>query len=242
MISSAEFLDLAIREKLWSNKKNLKNYLSFMFDDVDVAGKRVLDVGGGDGLLTFYAAALGAQNVVCLEPEFDGSTQGVNDNFLRFKRSHPAFAKVDLETVQLQEYESSPFDIIMLSNVINHLDEDACIELHRDDAAALAYRKIFSHINSLMLPGAVLLATDCTRSNFYNAIGVSNPFMPDIEWHKHQSPSVWSQHLALAGFENTKIRWSSFNRFGKWGRVILGNKIGAYFTLGHFLLRMSKPA
>jgi 2-polyprenyl-3-methyl-5-hydroxy-6-metoxy-1,4-benzoquinol methylase len=45
-----------------------------LFRDIDFDGKRVLDIGGGDGVYSFYAAAMGAAEVVCLEPEAAGST------------------------------------------------------------------------------------------------------------------------------------------------------------------------
>ena len=54
--SSLEFFfDLAIEQKLYSNKRNLKTHLNFIFDNFDFKEKNMLDVGGGSGLLSFYA-------------------------------------------------------------------------------------------------------------------------------------------------------------------------------------------
>ena len=57
--SSLEFFfDLAIEQK-YIQERNLKTHLNFIFDDFDFNGKNMLDVGGGSGLLSFYAGLSG---------------------------------------------------------------------------------------------------------------------------------------------------------------------------------------
>ena len=40
-----------------------------------------MDIGGGIGLHSFYAASKGARQVLCLEPEADGSEMQINEKF-----------------------------------------------------------------------------------------------------------------------------------------------------------------
>ena len=39
---------------------------------------------------------------------------------------------------------------------------------------------------------AILVVCDCSNSNFFARLNISNPFAPAIEWQKHQRPEVWS--------------------------------------------------
>ena len=56
------------------------------------------------------------------------------------------------------------FDVILLNASINHIDEQACIVLHRDVRARDSFRRVFTHIAVLARPGARLVVADCSRA------------------------------------------------------------------------------
>lgn len=236
------YLDAVIEHGLYSSRGNLQFHMDTLFRGIDFENKNVLDVGGGFGLYSFYAACRGAENVVCLEPESEGSTSGESDTFHMLKKLLER-DNVELKpvTIQALESEEEKFDVILLHNSINHLDETACINLLRDPAAKAVYRDIFSKIFSLSNGGAKLIVCDCSRHNFFALLKARNPFVPTIEWHKHQTPEEWANLLDEVGFVNLTIRWSSLNRFRTWGRVLFGNRLMAYFTTSHFCLVMNRP-
>ena len=188
------------------------------------------------------ATCRGAKKVVCLEPEAEGSSSGVTDKFHKLNKLLER-NNVELKPVAIQalESEGETFDVILLHNSINHLDETACINLLRESKSKAVYQEIFSKIYSLSNKGAKLIICDCSRYNFFALFKIRNPFAPTIEWHKHQAPEVWANLLGGAGFMNPKIRWSSFNTLRNWGRVLIGNKLMAYFLTSHFCLTMDTP-
>ena len=51
-----DFFDLAIQKKLISNKSNQNFYLNYLFENIQLQDKTLLDVGGGIGYHSFYAA------------------------------------------------------------------------------------------------------------------------------------------------------------------------------------------
>ncbi len=65
------YLSVMVKTGLYPNKNNLKVFLNTLFKGIDFENKRVLDIGGGRGLLSLYAACKGAREVICLEPEPD---------------------------------------------------------------------------------------------------------------------------------------------------------------------------
>jgi SAM-dependent methyltransferase len=224
------------------SEKNMRFRLNTLFKGFDFEGKRVLDIGGGFGLLSFYAAAKGARKVVCIEPELAGSS---SDAAAKFYRIQSATKLDDVFLVQdtFQEYDpgDEKFDIVIIHNSINHLDEPACIALQDNDAARQSYSTIIQKLFSFSNEGARLLICDCSRYNFFSMLGLRNPFVPSIEWHKHQSPELWAKIFLQAGFSNPTIRWSSFSILGKAGKLLLGNKFIAFFLQSHFCLTLEKP-
>src|ERR1700716_2476731 len=59
-----------------SDERTARPFLADFFRNVDFTGRRVLDIGGGEGIYRFYAAGMGARGVVCLQPDAAGSSSG----------------------------------------------------------------------------------------------------------------------------------------------------------------------
>ena len=235
--------EIVDEHSLYASSRNLRFYMDCAFDGVTFTGKKVLDVGAGLGLCSFYAACMGAEKVISLEPEADGATTGVRSDFEKIKDMLGANQiTIFPTTVQNFDPQGEKFDVIILDDCINHLDEDACTKLHKNDKQAKdSYIKIFNKIASVSAPGSKIVITDCSRYNIFPLLGLKNPLCPTIEWHKHQSPECWAKLLTKTGFKNPWIRWRSLNRFGSTGRLIFGNKAVAFFLLSRFFLTMEKP-
>ena len=130
--------------------------------------------------------------------------------------------------------------MVLLHNSINHIGERACIRLRKDEGAREAYRNLFRKIAGLCASGAHLVITDSSSANVFPLLGLRHPASPLAEWQKHQPPEVWSGLLKDSGFCDPHITWSSYNRLGRIGWLLLGNRVGAFFTASHFRLRMRK--
>lgn len=235
------YFDLVIQEGLYSTKKRLKFYLDYLFEKTNFDNKQMLDIGAGRGMFSFYAACKGAK-IVSIEPEAEGST---HDSINKFKKIQSALGLtevIQLEKTTFQNYNSSnkKFDIILLHGAINHLDETACINLQHDNNAIEKYNKIFEKIYNLANKRAELIITDCSKYNFFAKLNITNPFDPNIEWHKHQPPEYWSKLLLDPGFVNPKIRYTTPPMLYSIGKLLLSNKIASYFTWSSFCLTMEK--
>jgi SAM-dependent methyltransferase len=238
-----KFLEVLGKEKIHRSLPGLKFYLGYLYDGVDFNGKNVLEIGAGNGIHSFFAADRGAYKIIAIEPEEKGSRNGFIDTFNKL-RNMLGFDNVFLKPVTFQDFSSQnageKFNIIISHNSINHLDEEACITLMEKKESVGKYRKIFRDLYEMSSNGAQLVISDCSPRNFFNDIGMKNPFTPTIEWRKHQTPEVWIKLLEEAGFKNPKIRWLSPYHLRKIGVVLLGNKVASYFIHSHFSIRMVK--
>ena len=219
---------------------NRRFYLEGLFDDIPLAGRSVLDVGAGAGELSLYAAACGARRVVALEPAAEGSSPGVRRRFAESARAVELTDDVELIPARLQDYDpgAERFDVILSHASINHLDEEACIRLLVDPAARATYAQMLSRLARMAAPGARLVLVDCDRRNLWAPLGRVNPAVREIKWHTHHDPATWVELLAAAGFHAPAVRWLSFSSLRRPGRVLLGNRFGAYLSHSAFRLTM----
>lgn len=218
---------------------NLKFSLERIFDGMPLRGTNVLDIGAGDGLHGLYALAAGAERLVALEPELAGSSSGMQDRFERAaKRLGARSADLRGETFQEFDPAGERFNTILSFSSVNHLNEEACIRLHRDESAREVYRGLFRKLARVSAPGATLVLADCSRHNLFARLPMTNPVARTIEWEKHQPPKLWVEMLSEAGFEDPKVTWASFNTLRRPGQMLLGNKVGAWFFESGFYLTM----
>lgn len=236
-----KYLKAVIKEGLAKSEENLIFYLDYLFQGVHFLGKSMIDIGSGSGIYCFYAAIMGAKDVVCLEPEAEGSNGEALMKFSTLSNTL-SLSNISLQRVRFQDFEPGTrrFDIIFSHASINHLDEQACIKLQYDEHARISYRSIFEKLNKIAKPGAKLVISDCSRYNFFALLRIKNPIFPTIDWQKHQSPEFWSNMLSNYGFTNPQIRWASFSFLRKPGRLLLGNRFASYFLASTFLLVMDK--
>jgi SAM-dependent methyltransferase len=219
----------------YSNGRRYKTRAEFLFQGIPLNGKRVLEVGCGSGAWALWAGINGARYVMGIEPEADGSRSQVLDRFQQSIRALGLEERVFAADYLLHDLpaDTEKFDVIVMYNVINHLDEDAVVKMHRDRTAFDRYVSAVCDLKERVAPGGWVIVADCTRDNFWPWIGMKSPLAPNIEWDKHQHPEVWKRVFESAGFQTQDLRWSPLQPFMR----TTGNRLVQYFTASHFVLR-----
>ena len=206
MNSNHEISNFLRKEKLVGNPDFHHNVLNFLFNDLNVVGLDILDVGSGNGKYSFTMCLKGAQSVTCLEPEIEGSSAGVVNKCIEVANRN-SINNLKILTETLEDYSlkcNKKFDVIILINSINHLDEEHVEKIHCNKNSFMIYLKILKSLKNIIKKEGTLLLSDCPRDNFFNSLNIENPLFRSIEWQKHQSPKVWKRMLEISGFSEVK--------------------------------------
>ena len=213
------------------------------FATVDLRGRTVLDVGAGVGWASFFAAACGAKRVVSVEPEADGSRSSMLQTAEEIRDELGLADVVEIVPSTIEEADiDEQFDVVVMINSINHLNEDACTALASDDDAWDSYQQLMRTIRDRCRPGGSLIVTDCTNRNLFGDLGLRSPLAPTIEWQKHQPPEVWAKLLGSVGFRDPEIAWTPHARLGVLGKLLALHPWLAYLANSHFRLTMTRKA
>lgn len=205
----------------------------YLFRGVELRGRRLLDIGCGPGAWTLWGGLHGAAYSLGIDPEGDGATRGVMDRLRRSVTELGLDGRVEARPIGIEDLRAStPFDVIINYNVINHISEAHTQTLHEPESQAF-YVEALRGIRNLLVPGGVLITADCSRHNFFGRLGLRAPLARDIDWHKHADPHQWAALMRRAGMEVMDLRWSylyPFTGFSPPGWL-------AYFLHSHFVLR-----
>lgn len=217
-----------------------------VFRGIDLRGKTVLEIGCGNSLRCIWASIQGAREVIGLEPIVEGSfaSQTWYSDFRtmvkRLQLNH-----IELLPYRLQDYpgREEHFDVVLCLASINHLDEASCINLRSHPEAREAYAQLFDQIARLMKTDGKLILVDASPRNFFGDLGLKNPFMPSIEWFKHQTAEDWAELASHSGFSNAKTTWMAGRALRYLGISDIP-RVASYFSSSLFRLELtrSKPA
>jgi SAM-dependent methyltransferase len=202
----------------------------------------MLEIGSGEGLFSLWALARGLSRAILLEPEADGSVQGIVGRCVEHKKSLGIYdERLMLCPLTIQEYAgiNGSFDLVLSYSSINHLDELACGQLDRSDEARTTYSRIFEKVFHLLKPGGFFVVSDAGRLNFWSFVGLRSPFCPTIDWKKHQEPLVWRELLKKAGFQFVGLEWHRFYPLRRLG-WLGSNGLVARATTSQFILTVRK--
>lgn len=240
-MNESDFLQVVERRFGLRRRVRVGHQMGFLYKNTQFQDTSVLDIGGGIGLHSFFAISKGASKVTIIEPEGDGGHDQMLATFGQIK-ADLGDPNVELLQCRFQEFaaEGKAFDIVLIQDAINHFDEEACISLRKSQRSVAIYENLFEQIAALVAPGGHLVLSDCSPRNLFPTLGLKNPFDPNIEWHKHQPPSVWSDLAGTYGLVETSRRWSSPARFGRLGCSVLGNAPLSWFFTSHFVLTFQK--
>ena len=235
----SKYIDMVVEFGISSSKGNAQFYLENLFRNVRLEGKRVLDIGGGSGWISFYVGINTNEEVVCLEPSAGGANLALNCQFTKFKEELDVSNVIQSNTTIEDYHDLGKFDIIILHNSINHLVEGLCTKLRHDIELETKIIKIFKKINKLANRNATMIIVDNSRYHFFQILGFKkNPFCPHVGFHDHETPGYWAKLLAKIGFRNKKVRWHSYSTLRYFGSVIMNNNLSAYILGLPFILEM----
>ncbi|TWT81160.1 hypothetical protein CA13_26080 [Planctomycetes bacterium CA13] len=227
------------------NPPGYQHYLEGIFHGINLQGRRVLEIGSGRGLISLHCGLSGAERVVSIEPEMEGSTSGVvATQAKRIEQMGLSNIELRNDDFNKMDFGDQKFDVIVMIAVLNHLYETP-LNAMKDSEVFDTYVGIGEKLHGLLASGGVVIATDATRYCLWTQlrrIGYPRQFclsQRTINWRIHQQPSVWKKIFSKSGFDKVDIDYPIPYRFRHFGSIVATPAID-FFLSGEFILRAYK--
>ncbi|QDT06288.1 Methyltransferase domain protein [Rubripirellula lacrimiformis] len=227
------------------NPPAYESYLNRLFGDLELQGRSVLEIGSGRGLISLHCGLAGAEKVVSVEPEMEGSTSGVIEAQAQRIKSL-GLKNVDLrrDNFNTMNFGGESFDVIVMIAVLNHLYETP-LNAARHQEVFNTYVKIASKLHGLLNKGGVVIATDACRLCLWTQLrrlGYPRSWcltQRTIDWQIHQQPAVWESIFKEAGFSRFEVSYPIPHRLRKFGGLV-GTSPVNFVLMGEFIFHAYK--
>ena len=205
----------------------------------DIAGKRMLDIGGGDGFLGLYNRIVRGASSISIIDSYDshggkGGHESGYDNMMetiqRHKIENVDVIKSDIRDVKLS---SEQFDSVYARNSFHHI-----FGHYRTEDSEIV--ELMVSIHGSLVPGGSLIIGETSRNQVWRFIPPIRNRMANGPWiHKKIAPKRLKRCATSAGFKSVAIRWYTLYKLRSL-KPLLSNQAANAFMTGSYVLEFQK--
>lgn len=214
-------------------------HLQSQISELDLVGKRVLEVGCGKGAVSLYLALFsGAREVVALDEAAGvGAPVGINQALRNALDSFglPNLAVIDADIMQ-NDFPTGSFDVIIANNALHHVVDSGMI--FRDKQAQAGYVELFAELKRLLSDSGSLSIVEISRSLFWRWSPVKLKWKA-IEWHLHPTRKEWLSVIRDSGLNLLNTRYMVPYRLRLVAQCLC-NPVGHFFLALGFIIVATK--
>ena len=205
----------------------------------DIAGKRMLDIGGGDGFLGLYNRIVRGASSLSIIASYDshggkGGHESGYDNMMetiqRHKIENVDVIKSDIRDVKLS---SEQFDSVYARNSFHHI-----FGHYRTEDSEIV--ELMVSIHGSLVPGGSLIIGETSRNQVWRFIPPIRNRMANGPWiHKKIAPKRLKRCATSAGFTSVAVRWYTLYKLRSL-KPLLSNQAANAFMTGSYVLEFQK--
>lgn len=208
---------------------------NYIFEGIDLRDKTLLDLGGGNGIASFFAYHK-EKSCKCtvVDPYLDGSHDQMRLQFNNLSKFNDNAVTLHNDYVDTLP-ENSKFDLILMHNSINHIGEDIVCDIDTNKDSQIEYSRRLAKILDRAKSNATIIVADCSSKNLWNDLKIKNILAPTIDWNLHKPPSVWQKLIEDLRCEHIRTKWTARREFLLLGKLLLSNRFASYMINSSFV-------
>ncbi|MFQ5328470.1 MAG: class I SAM-dependent methyltransferase [Thermodesulfobacteriota bacterium] len=232
-------LDDFIKER-WSHRFSIDTYehiASYYIDEVPLNGKRLLDIGCGNGLMLSTNCIVAKPKLAVGIDNYQGEGSPTSDyHFAKKVQSRLSLPCLKLllgDAFKLPFHENT-FDMIYVSHCLHHIYESRVRLRKAEESATNSLTALLGDIYTTLADDGVAVVAEVPRYSIQR-FGRLFGLLKDTDFQTKQEPRDWIYALKKAGFKRFRVKYHTpypLRRFKK----ILSNRVGRYILCGQYYI------
>lgn len=232
-------LDGFIRER-WANRFSVENYkyiASYYLEKISLNGKRILDIGCGNGLLLSTNALIANPELAVGIDSYKGEGSPLTDyDFILNLHVTLNLPNLKILVGDALRYplKEKTFDVIFASHFLHHVYISTKRLRYEEEGNLAEILNLLTNIYNSLSDDGVLVVVEVPRFTGLR-FGKVLELCKDTDFHTKQEPDDWIHILKRSGFKNFRIVFHTPYPFRRFKRL-LSSRILRYLLCGQYYI------
>lgn len=204
--------------------------LERQFKNIDLHGKKMLDIGCGKGLVDIYLSFLFPDvEIYCLDADEGHGAEKGNLNFLKEQIQHFCIKNITIVNKDFTDngLNDNMFDVVIAYHSFHHIIEEN-LKPSKDEGNFQRWLEQINEVHRLLKPGGIFIVREISGWNIWNHARIKW-HLGHMEWEIHPTLKDFNYVFKHSKFRSVSCQYEVSHKLRRYAKLLQNNHLYGYF-------------